>query len=498
MNGMRMMTARWIAAAVAMWLGISSAQAIETGNLSEVWDAAYIGGQKVGYVHSVTDRRDAAGQLIVHMRQTTVFTIARFNDVMKLKMTSDSYETSNGSLYAIDSRLQMANQEQRTVGRLGNDNIFTITVQTTGKNESQTIPWDNDVVGPYAPERMLREKPLQPGDKRSFKTFLPELNSIVIASLVAIRKEATEMRDGSKKELLLVEQSFDKLPIKLSLWFDQDGTAVKGLLPMAGMTVTTFRVTQKEAMDEPVGANVDLGYRTLVKPSDPLRNPHQRNSATYRLEMEDAIAADTIPAAGYQKIIGRDKNVVRIEVRRETPPPGSAAGPEEPTSEFLISNAFIQSDNPKIMATARDVVGTATDPWQKVQRLEKWVDGNMQRRDFNIGFATAGEVIDTRHGDCTEHSVLLAALCRAVGVPARVAMGLVYVESIGAFGYHMWTEVKVGGQWYAVDGTLGLGSIGAGHIKIADSSLKGVSAMSTLLPILNVIGKLKIVVEKQE
>jgi hypothetical protein len=116
----------------------------------------------------------------------------------------------------------------------------------------------------------------------------------------------------------------------------------------------------------------------------------------------------------------------------------------------------------------------------------------MTNQDFSIGFASSNEIIDTRRGDCTEHAVLLAALCRAAGIPARVAMGLVYLEHSSSFGYHMWTEVFIGRNWYALDGTIGQGSIGAGHIKIADGSLKGVDANSTFLPIFKVIGKLQI------
>jgi hypothetical protein len=77
-------------------------------------------------------------------------------------------------------------------------------------------------------------------------------------------------------------------------------------------------------------------------------------------------------------------------------------------------------------------------------------------------------------------------------------MGLVYLEGSKEFGYHMWTEVEIGGTWYGVDGTLGQGFIAGGHIKLADGSLKGATAMSTFLPIFKVIGKLKIAVEKVE
>ena len=75
-------------------------------------------------------------------------------------------------------------------------------------------------------------------------------------------------------------------------------------------------------------------------------------------------------------------------------------------------------------------------------------------------------------GDCTEHAVLLAALCRARGIPARVAIGLVYVSAAQGFGYHMWNEVWIDGGWIPLDATIARGGTGAAHLKLADSSLK--------------------------
>jgi len=50
-------------------------------------------------------------------------------------------------------------------------------------------------------------------------------------------------------------------------------------------------------------------------------------------------------------------------------------------------------------------------------RLEKLVRDKMQAQDFSQAFATAAEVAETLQGDCTEHAVLLAALCRAREIP---------------------------------------------------------------------------------
>jgi hypothetical protein len=80
-------------------------------------------------------------------------------------------------------------------------------------------------------------------------------------------------------------------------------------------------------------------------------------------------------------------------------------------------------------------------------------------------------------------------MCRAVGVPSRTAIGLVYVDlrKGPVLGYHMWTEVWVRGQWLSIDATLGLGSIGAGHVKITDASWHDTQSLKPLLPVMRLM-----------
>jgi transglutaminase-like putative cysteine protease len=159
-------------------------------------------------------------------------------------------------------------------------------------------------------------------------------------------------------------------------------------------------------------------------------------------------------------------------------PPGKHA--REPSN-------LVQSDDPRIVATAKKAVGGEKDPWQAALALERFVNGYVTQKDFTQAFATAGEVIESRQGDCSEHAVLLAALCRAVGIPARGAVGLVYQN--GKFYFHMWTEVYVGRRWTPIDATLARGGIGAAHLKLAHSNLQGSSAFSAFLPVAQVLGR---------
>ena len=123
--------------------------------------------------------------------------------------------------------------------------------------------------------------------------------------------------------------------------------------------------------------------------------------------------------------------------------------------------------------------------------LERYVFQAIRRKDYSQAFATAAEVARSA-GDCKMHAVYLAAMARALGIPSRVAIGLVYLSSTQSFDYHMWTELYIDGRWIGLDGTMAKGGIGGGHLKLADSSFDGVAAYSSFLPVMKVLGRLRV------
>ena len=145
-----------------------------------------------------------------------------------------------------------------------------------------------------------------------------------------------------------------------------------------------------------------------------------------------------------------------------------------------------------IRSKAKEAVGDEDDPWSMALILERFVNREVKDKNFKQAFATAVEVARSREGDCTEHAVYLAALARACGIPSRVAIGLVYMGGQQAFGFHAWTEVYIDGRWTPLDGTLALGGVGAAHLKIAASNLEGASAYNLMLPVMKLIGRMRI------
>ena len=151
--------------------------------------------------------------------------------------------------------------------------------------------------------------------------------------------------------------------------------------------------------------------------------------------------------------------------------------------ETLESESLIQSDDPRIQDEARRAVGRwLRDPTRAAGILTRRVDG-MLTKSVTFSVPSALQVLESRQGDCNEHTVLYVAMARALGLPARTAVGLVYLD--GSFFYHAWPEVWLG-EWVAVDPTFGQYPADASHIRFV------VGGLAQQVEIIRLIGRLNI------
>jgi len=64
---------------------------------------------------------------------------------------------------------------------------------------------------------------------------------------------------------------------------------------------------------------------------------------------------------------------------------------------------------------------------------------------------TAMESFSARQGVCQDHSHVLIAMAKALGVPARYVSGYLYVNNQSHLASHAWTEVFLDGKWHVID-----------------------------------------------
>ena len=124
--------------------------------------------------------------------------------------------------------------------------------------------------------------------------------------------------------------------------------------------------------------------------------------------------------------------------------------------------------------SAKAVSRAGDQPLERAEAMRSFVHRYVNEKGLDTAFATASEVAQMRAGDCSEHAVLLCALLRAQGIPARVAIGLIYTDSFlgkeGIFGWHMWTQAFIDGRWVDFDATLRQ-RYHAGHVLTGTSGL---------------------------
>jgi transglutaminase-like putative cysteine protease len=141
--------------------------------------------------------------------------------------------------------------------------------------------------------------------------------------------------------------------------------------------------------------------------------------------------------------------------------------------DAIKPNRFLQSDDVRIIELSKKAVGDAKNPAEAAKRIEQFVADYIEYRSLSVGYASATEVAVSRKGDCSEFAVLCAALCRAAGIPARVVVGVAYVDDFmgkSGFGGHAWVEAYIEGKWVGLDSAFKAGKRGgydAGHIALA-------------------------------
>jgi hypothetical protein len=133
--------------------------------------------------------------------------------------------------------------------------------------------------------------------------------------------------------------------------------------------------------------------------------------------------------------------------------PAQAPEPASPEA-FISPTVTMQSDNPKIRHLADSLVKDAHTRCDSIDVCFHWVYRTLVKK-LSPTFSNALETLEAGYGDCSEHSVLLGALLRAVGIPARVVLGLVYNPGKGYY-YHAWVVAESGGSWLFVDPALGV------------------------------------------
>jgi hypothetical protein len=484
------------------------------------WDAVYLDGAKMGYQRTTVEQRERDGQKIFHTTRFMQLTLKRYNGVITQRMAMTTDEKADGKVVGV-SLTHYLDKDRKIVqsGRVEGDKLI---VRTPSNPDGQAMPWKEGVIGYYGQELLFRTHKAKPGVRFRFLDYQLPLLTAVEQQVVVKEPEEKEVLTAAKegeevkgelvpKRLLRAEIQPEKIKVgentlalpRLTMWLDDKLRVVRSESDAPGLgRMTLYRTTRTLAEKEGAAPALmaDFGLKSLVRLDRALARPRQAREIVYRITVgEDDDAKTTFARDARQKVENVHDNTFDLRIR-PVRAPVEVENPGKVKDEYLKSSYFLDSGNAKVREQAAQIVGDEKDPWRKAQRIEKWVHEHM-KGSAEVNFAPASHILSEPRGDCRQHAMLTAALCRAAEVPARTAVGLVYADDPDhgpVLAFHMWTEVWIKGQWLMLDAVLGEGSVGAGHLKIADHSWQDIQTLAPLLPVTRVIGKIKVAVVSEE
>jgi len=449
----------------------------------EAWFRASLLGAPVGYVHTLASVDEADdGPILESIEEMT----------LRIDFGQGPFEVSSttSTEYGADLKPRRIRSAQDEFGRVKTIEAEVregqLHVQTTAADvrTEKTLP-----LGPHFGSELVLSLAAAQGllpdvATYEFQAFVPELELLVDFEAECMGRETVQARDGEVEALKIVLRA-RSIGLEVQWWMDAGGEVVKQQMPSL-MNLVIEKVTEEEALA--VVAPFTIADHIPV--AERMGSARALSYVRLKAGSPATPAAELIPQSHLQTVTPLGEREAEVTVVRETDQ-GLAghtlpiAGPE--LAEFLAPNDIVQSDDPAIVAKAREIIGEETDAWRAAQKLVRWLYDKMRKLDHDPRPMTASECLKSMEGDCSEHATLLCALARAVGIPSRFVTGVVYLED--GYYYHAWNELYVG-RWVACDPTWGEVTCNAGHLTLASGSLTSESFARTNLQAVRAMGVL--------
>ena len=451
------------------------------------WLAVLVEGHKSGYLKSV--RRIFSDR--VETEVTTDMEMRRADAVIPIRTVSVMTETPDGKPIRIEKRTEGTGMSRVETGVIGADGLLHLTVETEGRRSTRTVAWPKGALMNEGQRLEALHYGLKPGTEYTSVYFDPDLLEAIQVSVRVGEKTGTDLLGRAVEgTAVTVTMRVRDTETTLETVVDDKMNTFIARSTQMGLSVEMIACTEAFALSRNDPAEIiDAAF---VQSPKPLSEKRRERPLTYVLRLEDEAKALSIIATDEQQVRARGETVA-VTVTKGAPTSKETfpyAGSDAAALAALTADTWIQSDDPEILAAAKKAVGDATDVWTAAKNIEQFASAYIADKNFSVGYASALETLHSRQGDCTEHALLTAALCRAVGIPAQVVFGLVYVPKFNdkrdLFGGHAWTRVFVDGRWWSLDAALG--AFDTGHLALAISS----GDPSDFFGLINIIGNIEI------
>jgi hypothetical protein len=421
------------------------------------WMTILLDGRKIG--HALHERVEVEGRIETTQRMQV--TLERGGVTLEVASTETSAETPEGRPLGFRGEILLAGSSRRYEGRITEDGMLEVVLSGIGGEDRRQMPWPEGALLAEGQRLALRAAP-EDATSLELLTFQPDALRATRLELAFGAVENVVLPETGRQRLRRVSQRIDMGAGELvtEAWMDEERRILRLRMPMFGTFLDLLACSADCAL-APV-QSADLLARTLVPAPPGLARRVGREALAYRLRATDE-APISLPELAEQRAAPLDGGW-RVSIH-----PGDSLPKADPPDPALLEpSRWIESDAPEIVAMARREAGDAADGLSRMRRLEEATRRHITVKSLRIGYASALETYRAREGDCTEHALLLAALGRALGIPTRIATGLVYAPQFAGqrevFVPHAWTQAWIDDRWVSFDAAQD--GFGSGHIQL--------------------------------
>jgi transglutaminase superfamily protein len=470
------------------------------GLFSDEWLVIELAGEKAGFAHSTLTRDGNR----IDTEMIIYFKIARAQQQIEITISQKTQEKLDGTPLNFDMTMNLAAGPMRTQGQFDGKNV-DITSEQFGFKTKKRATLDKLPLMSWGLLRQSFKHGFAPGTQYEVDVYEPSLFAEgTLHGIITIgQKERIELPSGPRdaiKVTTTLQTAVGKIDSIAHI--DEKGNTLRATTAMAGIEMTMLaadRDTARKAFEPP-----EFFMDTLVRIQTPV-DPKAK-SVRYRLSVVgDGRKIPDLPTTAMQSVQRENSQSAIVEVKRlnySTLRAATSVPPNPELAEFLAASPSLNIEDDVIIKMAAKAAGRDANPYITAGRLRAFVTDEIQEKNLRVGFATASDVSRNMEGDCTEHAVLLAALGRARGIPSRVAVGLAYLPIFlgekNIFGFHMWTQFHIAGQWVDMDAALRETDCSPTRITLATSSLSDSSVGDLTMAIMDVVRGLKIEVVSSE
>ena len=481
----------------------------ELSDLHDIWFLIEYDDATIGYESLSTTQIDVADGVtsgsdphetlpFVRRSRETRLKLKRFGNDLSVSAHLETIETADGVLQSWSLRRTAADGStlQRSATWNAARQAFLIHGDPTDPEKTELLQSRVQPRSPILPA-WLSAPDLERPQQWASAVLFPETSAIIDVEIRQLPPQSLRLKDGSTIAVTRHDYWPTNQPeLRSSVYYDNEQKVVLVEQPLLGRTLRFYRTDAATALGEENLQSLDLQFLTALPLRRPLLNPERSNTVRMMISVE-ASEQISLPASDFQAVEQQAANSVIVTLMRPmtstdgtqpaTPPPNT----RRPDKKFTNSSRWIDSKDDSVRRMATIAGGAVSDPHEKCKRLTSYIASHLRPSAFSTSLRPASEVVKTKQGDCTEYAVLLAAVMRSEGVPARVAVGFAYVPNPASFAPHMWTEAWINGQWIPFDATLGGEVNPLTRLKVLDSPLSDNVTSGTMLfiPLLNFLGR---------